>query len=65
MRTAKLTTPSFMIICPHCEQKVQNSQDESLLHTTDTTEPGQPMRCTHEPCKKMFRLPTTLKAEAE
>jgi hypothetical protein len=64
MKTAKLITPSFIILCPHCSEKVLN-QDGSVLHTTDTTEPGQSMTCTSETCRLMFRLPTTLKAEAE
>lgn len=65
MLTAKLFTYAFSIVCPWCQEKVKNTHDDSLLHTTDTTEPGQVMRCTNDECKQSFRLPKSLKAEAE
>lgn len=64
MKTAKLVTTSFQIICPNCLQ-VQVNEDESILHTGDTKESGQVLRCSNEECRLMFRLPKTLKAEVK
>ena len=35
------------------------------MFTAEDVRPGQAMTCTNDGCKKMFRLPKTLKAEAE
>ena len=65
MRTARLKTEAFTIECPHCKAVQEEKQSGSQMFTPQDVEPGQEMRCTDEACKKLFRLPSSLKADAE
>jgi hypothetical protein len=65
MRTARLSTESFTIQCPHCEELQEHAGTGSQQFTPSDVEPGQEMRCTSEGCKKLFRLPKKLEASAE
>lgn len=63
MKTARLVALNFKIICPWCKEAVQRSANGSLMFVPGSVKEGDLMTCTNEPCKRSFRLPTTLKAE--
>ncbi len=78
MKTAKIKTGTFTIQCPNClalQTERPTEAPEALagpeeaaaprLFTAAEVEPAQVMTCTSGACKKLFRLPTKLQADAE
>jgi hypothetical protein len=64
VRTARLTTNTFRILCPHCGA-AQPGEGGRLDRTPEEAGPGQLLVCSAEACKKEFRMPKTLKVGAE